>query len=303
MCVATYLRPEGLARLLQAFDRLVFAKSETPELEIIVVDNDPQGSALAVCAHVSGALRWPLRYHHEPRPGISFARNAAVRIAAAAEFVAFIDDDEVPEPQWLDELLYVQRVHEADVVAGPVIPEFPDGAPIWLRRGGFFDLPRYRTGQKLDYTAAGNVLVRSTVFHALNPPFDERLALAGGEDTLFFLRAARAGYLLVWADEALAREYIPRSRVRAGWLLQRAFRVGNSWALCLCSLQPSLRGRAVRVAKGTGRVAGGLLVLPFSPLGGRGTVLRVLRAILFGIGDLAGVVGLRYDEYSRSGRG
>ncbi|HEY7768427.1 glycosyltransferase, partial [Longimicrobium sp.] len=124
VCAVTYLRPRGLARLLEGLAALRFGGGRGPELEIVVVDNDPARSAEAVCDEWSDRLPWPLRYRHEERRGVSHARNAAVAAAreAGAEMMAFIDDDEVPQPGWLDELLRVQAQHDADVVAGPVLP-------------------------------------------------------------------------------------------------------------------------------------------------------------------------------------
>ena len=63
------------------------------------------------------------RYVHEPRPGISHARNRGVA-EAKGDFVAFIDDDELPAPNWLESLLLTQRTYRADVVLGPVRPVF-----------------------------------------------------------------------------------------------------------------------------------------------------------------------------------
>src|SRR3712207_4691208 len=65
VCVITYRRPEGLRRLLGALDDLIFKKSEVPDIKIVVVDNDPAGSALAVCEDMAPALKWPIEYRTE----------------------------------------------------------------------------------------------------------------------------------------------------------------------------------------------------------------------------------------------
>src|SRR3712207_291321 len=101
ICIATYLRPEGLWRVLQSLDALRFSSSPEPDVEVVVIDNDPDGSAGATCERAKGATRWPIRYVHEPRRGISQVRNRAVEVTrATADFIAFIDDDEIAEPQW-----------------------------------------------------------------------------------------------------------------------------------------------------------------------------------------------------------
>src|SRR4051812_32400584 len=108
--IITYQRPEGLKRLLEGLNRLASDKCEAPSLEVIVVDNDPAGPACTFVEEASSDLNWPLKCFVEPRRGIPYARNALVARAQEenADFIAFIDDDEVPEPFWLDELLYVQ---------------------------------------------------------------------------------------------------------------------------------------------------------------------------------------------------
>jgi hypothetical protein len=66
--VITYLRPEGLKRLLEGLNRSTFDKcAETPVLELIVVDNDSSGLACAFCEEMRPDLRWPLRCFVEAR--------------------------------------------------------------------------------------------------------------------------------------------------------------------------------------------------------------------------------------------
>lgn len=63
-------------------------------------------------------------------PGISAVRNAALRFASTFDLLVMIDDDEVPKPEWLAELLRVQQVMRADAVTGPVISALPPNLPI-----------------------------------------------------------------------------------------------------------------------------------------------------------------------------
>ena len=295
LCICTYRRPAGLRRLLNAVARL--QTERVGALEIVVVDNDPDGSARATCDEMAGGMPFIVRYAHEPRRGISFARNRAVAEAAEAEWIAFLDDDEEPEPEWLDALLRVQVRYAADVVAGPVPPRYESPAPPWVLRGRFHEPPRRPTGTPLPYADTGNVLVRASLFRAFPAPFAPSLALAGGEDTHFFLRVARAGHRMVWADEAVAWEWVPPSRVRLPWLLRRAFRRGNTWALLERDLEPTWRVRALRILRGGGRIVRGAVLLPISAFRGWHAVVETLRGMCFGAGSLAGVAGYRYDEY------
>jgi succinoglycan biosynthesis protein ExoM len=303
ICIATFRRPLGLTRLVQGIDALALpdaAAGDGITLEVVVVDNDPQGGAAPVCGALEPGCRWPLHYLHEPRRGIAQARNRAVdAVGGRVDFLAFIDDDEVPDANWLTELLRVQREYEADVVAGPVVPVFEDEAARWILDGRFFDRPRHETGQALRLASTGNALIRSSLLSDPAMRFDERLGLTGGEDAHFFARVHSSGHRMIWADDAVVRESIPATRARARWLLQRAYRSGNSWSLCEYDLYPTLATRATRIAKGIGRVGQGTLSLPLTLVSGRRGLVKALQNVFLGAGAVTGALGVRYEEYRK----
>jgi GT2 family glycosyltransferase len=215
------------------------------------------------------------------------------------EFVAFIDDDEVPSPTWLDELLNVQKVYEADVVAGPVLPQFDVQVPPWMLEGGFFERPRYPTGHPLTYVATNNVLLHSRVFKEIEQGFDERLALTGGSDTHFFLRAHCAGYKMVFADEAIVHEWNPPSRVNTRWILQRAFRKGNSLVFYKTYLDSSMRMRILLLAVAGRSALRAVWAMRLFCSFGKPALIRSLQSLLNGVGILTGLAGYMYKEYHR----
>jgi len=274
VCIITYQRQEGLKRLLEGLNNLAFEKCKAPALEVIVVDNDATGSARKFCEETRLDSSWSLKYFIEPRRGIPYARNKAVACAQEGhpDFIAFIDDDEVPERSWLDELLSVQQSYRADVVAGPVLPYFTGPVAPWVTQGKFFHRRRMPTGTTIEWAGTGNVLVRSEVFEKmgeiLGEIFDERLALSGGEDERFFRQVHSFGYKLVWAQEALAYEWLPKSRANARWLLRRAYRSGNNYSRFIATLgptgfdvEPSIAARANRAWQVTKRTIKELLEL------------------------------------------
>lgn len=217
ICVATHRRPLGLARLFKGLDTLEFTNGSPRSITIVVVDNDPGLSAEKTCEALRDASRWPIEYVSEPRRGIPFARNASVVAARrlGAELLAFIDDDEVPEPVWLDQLLLVMHDTGAGIVTGPVLPAFEGAVPEWIKRGGFFDRERHRTGTFQDRAVTGNVLLRTDLLAAMPTPFDERRPLSGGTDTHLFRRLIMEGHRIAWADEAIVHEFNPTARLSA----------------------------------------------------------------------------------------
>jgi len=220
VCVITYQRPEGLRCLLEGLAGLTFGKIGSPDLRIVVVDNDAAGSARALCEKMALSFPWPLTYRVEPRRGIPFARNASVDAAGDADFLVFVDDDEVPEPDWMEELLHVQRATGADVVAGPALPYFDGAVPDWVVTSKFFERARFATGTAVApaFVATNNVLVRRGVLEEVaqgGQVFDERYAMSGGSDTHLYMRGHRAGDRMVWADAGGGRRRVPARRASA----------------------------------------------------------------------------------------
>jgi len=298
VCVATYRRREMLAELLAGLSNLVFRRLPQPEVTVIVVDNDPERSAEDVCGAAS--LPWRLKYAPESRRGIAQARNRAVREAADADFIAFIDDDEYPSAAWLDELLWTQAHFDADVVSGPVIPDYDRDVPQWVRAGTFFTRAIHHSGQKLERSHTGNVLIRRSVFDNISA-FDEEFALTGGEDTQFFLRVLQSGFSIIGSSRAVVHESIPRSRANLPWIVRRAYQSGNSWVLCEKSVDPKLSTRVVRLFKAAGYLAQGAFSMPVSLFRGTTAMAHSLQTFVVGIGMLAGLAGHRYQPYRSAG--
>lgn len=302
ICVATYQRPEGLKRLMEGLARLIFTKLEQPQIEVILVDNDPTCSAKAFGEQLQLEFKWSLKYFSEPQRGISYVRNRAVAEAStAADFILFIDDDEVPEPAWLDELLIAQQAYNADVVAGPSLPFFPVAdTPTWVIKGKFFESPRYPTGHLLQYAGTNNVLIRAQILRARDKIFDHRFAITGGEDTHLFMGLYRAGYKLIWADLAVVYEWIPRSRTNVTWILQRGYRSYGTYGLCEKELEPLIKVLVRRISTGSGRIAIGTISLLPSIFLGKAQVVKALLQIARGAGMLSGLMGKSYNEYQNT---
>lgn len=236
VCVCTCRRPQRLAQLLEALAAQDSAGGRVA-WSVVVVDNDPAGSAQPVvqafeARRSAGALP-AVSYAHEPEPNIARARNRACA-TASAPFVAMIDDDELPEPQWLVRMLATLQAHQADGVLGPVRPRYEATPPAWVLRGGFCERPGHATGERLvrpRQMRTGNVLIRRAVLQAetrrlasdATGPFDVALGRTGGEDTDFFRRRLAQGDTYVWCAEAPVWEAVPAERLTRRYFLRRAW--------------------------------------------------------------------------------
>jgi succinoglycan biosynthesis protein ExoM len=301
ICIVTYKRPMGLQRLLSSLRELKFYKGNFPDLRIIIVDND---SSTPVNDLVDGLAKHypiPVRYEIEPKRGIASARNRAVKLAGDVDFIAFIDDDEVADCCWLDELINVQDKLGADVVNGPVLPRFEQPVPAWVLKGRFYNRRRFTTGTKINWANTGNVLIKTSWMHAIPGPFNEKLNLSGGSDTLFFSQVCRLGAKMVWSDEAIVEEYNPPSRVSANWILRRAYRLGINTSIIEIRVGSSSIIKIIRMVKsGMHIVLGLLLLIPASIFSGYAGFIRSLIYINLGRGEICGILGISYMEYEHT---
>jgi glycosyltransferase involved in cell wall biosynthesis len=294
ICVVTFRRPVGLARLLEAM-----AKLEVPEgweFEVIVVDNDPAGSARPV---VEAAIGLNVRHVLEPERGIPQARNRAMRESEAMPWVAFLDDDEWPEPSWWRRLIEVQAETDADVFLGPSEPVFETEPPEWIVEGQFFERIRFRTATEIPFWGArtSGVLIRRAAFAHLGvAPFDERYALRGGGDVRFFQLMQRAGAKIVWVDDARVNELVPATRATSRWLIQRYFRLGTSRSIALIYDEAGIYRRARRGLRGVLEFFVGLTRSLFA--GSKARRMSGAMHAALGVGLVVGAFGIRHDEYA-----
>jgi glycosyltransferase involved in cell wall biosynthesis len=218
--VCTRERPGALARCL---DSLIAQRY--PAFKVLVVDNAPVTEATAEVVR-SAARRGSVDYVLEPKAGLSFARNAAVA-AAPNQILAWIDDDEVADVNWLAEVARALADHpEADVVSGVIVPaELETKAQLWFEQFGghskgrgfrpdvfspatahrqspLYPLPPFGTG--------ANMTFRPGVIERIGG-FDTALGAGtpamGSEDTLAFTQVLVGGGTIVYQPSAVTHHY------------------------------------------------------------------------------------------------
>ena len=299
VAVLTYRRTDWLPPLLT--ELAAQAGDVVPRADVVVVDNDPEGSAADV---VRAFADRGIRYAHEPAPGISAARNRALDEAAAAEVLVFLDDDELPGPGWLAHLVRAWQDWGCAAVAGPVPARLLGPADGWVAGSGIFDRPRHATGRRMPGAGAGNLLLDLGRVRRLGLRFDERFGLTGGEDTLFTHQLISAGGEIRWCDEAVAVESIPADRLTRSWVLTRSFRSGSSWSRAELQVAGSttgrLRLRAVLAVRAASRMALATSQWLWATL--RGDVAaraRALCTLASYAGLVVGTFGHVHEEYAR----
>jgi len=231
VCICTYKRPELLKRALEEL-----AKQNTNgcfSYSIVVADNDAGQSAKQIVAEFGSACDITITYCVEPEQNIALARNKALEYAKC-NFVAFMDDDELPATDWLVTMMKTLIEHNADGALGPVRPFFDRQPPDWLVRGKFCERPEHQTGVELHWRQArtGNVLFRRGILEGVSFPFREEFG-NGGEDQDFFMRMMERGHRFVWCNEAVVYEVVPPERCERRYVLKRALLRGQNEKLLL----------------------------------------------------------------------
>lgn len=231
--IPTYHREAFLSRLL---DHLAIqlensgkARRDDSAVEIIVVDNSPSGSAADVMPDRPDFMR----YVWEKRPGVAHARNTGVATARGA-YVLFIDDDEIPGPDWLD--AFMERASLGDDASfGPIIPVFEQEPPTHLHKhlAKVFSrvFPEKKTGADITawraYLGTGNSMFRKDRLPSGAAPFNTLFG-AGGEDVMLLRQLSELyGVTFKWCAEALVSEIVPVERMTYAYLARRRFRDGQ----------------------------------------------------------------------------
>jgi len=240
ICICTHSRYDLLGRLLEALEKVdTGGELEGVNVEILFVDNSSCPKTKEKIQSIAPRFPISLRYVAEPERGISQARNRAVQeaLASGADFIAFIDDDDLPTSNWLLELFSEQRRTDAHIVFGCWI--MSSDMPGWVKKSGIFKTKKRGGGgkekqgsSKLPYMASTcNVLIGREVFERSNFRefvFDPRLSYSGGEDKDFFIRALQNGANITTAPNSIVIRNHDSKRYSVAGLLRRGFKNGCS---------------------------------------------------------------------------
>lgn len=320
--LCTYHRTTGLKQAMTSVRDL-----EIPQgirLELIVVDNSKEGSAQHLVQHFAKISDLVIHFHHEPRRGVPFARNRVLDFALdigsidqQPQCIAFFDDDESLDSQWLIKYLsYYSFLRQNSrpelilVLTGPVHRLLPEDAPEWSRKAKVFKSPQFASGTQRQWAATNNVFFDTGLIREQGLRFDPSLSFCSGDDQLFFTQASQEGAKVVWVNEAVVRETIGKERATWGWVLKRNYGHGSNGFLIYSKLFPSkkIKGVVLSFCKGILYVCFGLLLL--IALGMFTWILPQFRywtvdalgLISRGLGWICGILGFRYREYGGPSR-
>jgi glycosyltransferase involved in cell wall biosynthesis len=266
ICVCTHNRPRQLRELLRSLTSLKLEFS-SEAVRVIVIDNSARATAASVFDSEFGSNPTLAQYVHEPRLGLAVARNRALdeAVSCGARLLAFIDDDELPCPDWLWQLISAIGITGAGAAIGPVYPLFEGEPPAWLPRAAYRAALEAKDGF-VEGGYSGNCILDLKTVATAGLRFDETFNHIGGEDTAFFRAMLAAGCRIAWVDRAVVHEWVPLERMSMTWLWTRWARTGSTDAIIERSASPGLTsqigcfvGGVMRIVAGSVRVGAALV--------------------------------------------
>src|SRR5262245_52765154 len=228
VAICTWNRCALLERTLQCLTALVIPSDVNWEL--LIVDNNCTDDTVAVARRFANRL--PLRIVKEPQPGLSHARNSAIRVATG-DYIVFTDDDVLVDPEWMAGFLAAARQFpEAAAFGGPIHPWFPEPPDEDLLEAfpelqtGFCGLNYNRAEGPLhrgEYVYGANMAFRRCLLDGLK--FDEHLGPSptyrgrADDDVDFVDQLRRRGYQAIWVPRMKVQHYVDVSRMTLTYLL------------------------------------------------------------------------------------
>lgn len=201
----------------------------SPPLEIIVVVDHNTGLLERARAHLQGVVAVP---NHEAR-GLGGARNSGVAAAKGA-IIAFLDDDAIAVPDWLEQLTAGYERVDVVGVGGAIEPVWIGGQPKWFPEefnwvvgGTYRGMPQ--TTAPVRNLLGCNMSYRRELFNTIG---GFRLGY-GCDETEFCIRVRqhRPAAQLLYKPQARVSHKVPASRANWRYFRTRCYFEGGSKAV------------------------------------------------------------------------
>jgi glycosyltransferase involved in cell wall biosynthesis len=175
--------------------------------------------------------------------GIAYSRNIALQ-NAKTQYIAYTDDDAIPDVCWLEQLVQTLEMDEkVGAATGPVLPLWEVSAQkyaFWFPKELYWVLgctPQNKKGiEKVRNGYASNLALKRELALELGG-FNEKYGYnpkiqMAGEEPEFGIRLAEAGYVTLWTPNAVVHHRLTAERFRIRNVLKRSFVEGKTKA-CL----------------------------------------------------------------------
>lgn len=235
VAVCTYNRAHCLPRIVNS---LRHQECSIP-FEILVVNNNSIDNTEEELRELSQLDGVPLRFVKEKMQGIVYARNRAIEESRDSAYLAFIDDDELPGPNWLKAAIDALDREGAKCVGGEIrVPLSVAKRPGWLEEELFPFLGEVKNASGPFWITdrstpvwSGNVAYKTSIFSD-GLRFDHRYnrlghAIGGGEDELMFNTLLDRGVRMRYRPDMLIEHLVEKWRLKKRYFLKLHYK--NGW--------------------------------------------------------------------------
>ncbi len=232
--ICSFNGAKRLPRLVAALDQ---QKPQIP-FEILVVDNNSTDNTQEVLRGLTASNGARLRTVIEEQQGITYARNRAIEESMGSAYMAFIDDDELPGPYWLQAAVDALDREGAECVGGEIRVRLPsDSCPSWMTEEVLEFLGQVRNGSEAfwitDRTTpvwSGNVAYRTSLFKE-GLRFDHRYnrqgsGIGGGSDAVMFFNLLEKKSRIRYRPDMMIEHCVGTEKLRRRYFLLLHFKAG-----------------------------------------------------------------------------
>ena len=258
VCLCTYNGARRIGEVLEALGRQTRA---APDWEVLVIDNNStDDTAAVVAAGLAAHLPGRGRIVRETQPGVTRARHRGA-VEARGALLAYLDDDNVPAPDYVENALARMARHpEAGLMGGKVLADWiGTPTPLGARVASFALAIRDRGDEPFAYEDitggpdTAGMVVRTDLLRAIlaEPLFADRdlgrnaSGFGGGEDTAIVIRAHQRGHACRYEPSLVIRHRLPASRTDAAYLLKLFDGIGRGQAAIRPLFDPKARSRVL----------------------------------------------------------
>lgn len=179
------------------------------QYELIVVDNGSTDQTRGLVERLNRNGVKQIRYIHEPRPGLHWARHTGAR-EANGDVLAYTDDDAEVIPEWLDRIAPAYQDPRVAAAGGPINVKWISQPPEWVLPLGTFghlDLgPKHKELSWPECIFGGNYTVRKQLLFEVggfNPDTAVEDQLVGDGELGLCKKIYKAGYKIIYVPDAL----------------------------------------------------------------------------------------------------
>ncbi|OMG55124.1 hypothetical protein BJN45_08230 [Azonexus hydrophilus] len=197
-------------------------------IEYIIADDSPNKAVTTLLSQAM-MVRENIKIIDVASRNISIARNACLK-NSSGKYLAFIDDDEIADINWLGTLHSALTSNNVDGVFGAILPIHDPAIPQWIVKSSPFLKFFKNNNARVETGGTGNLLMKSQIVKETGLSFNQDFGRTGGEDTLFFYELNKAGYIFICENKSIVNEHVTPDRVVLSKLFKRYCRGGQTYA-------------------------------------------------------------------------